>query len=100
MAIKCKIVFDNGLVAAEAYVRVDVIAGYKGGFDCTANIYLSQAALEGGFGYLEQVRFTFAPDTSVDAPQIFSQAYAALKSDPRFAEAVDLIEAPHLVSVE
>lgn len=92
MAISCDVTLASGIPLTAAYIRVDALAGYKGGFDCSANIYVSREDFIGGKPYAEQIIFNFEPDISADAPHVFAQAYAALKSQERFAGAVDVLE--------
>jgi len=96
MAISKTITLENGLVAQNAYIRIDTVAGYKGHIDAVAYGYLSREAFTGEEPYtkpqsyvLGPFNFSFAPNLSDTAPGIFKQAYDALKLLPEFSEAVD-----------
>ena len=110
MALQKTLLLSNHLTATDAYIRVDTVAGSKGGITASVNIYLSRAAFlglapftrpaslpdaPGGTepdpqGFLEQVMLDFVPDVSASAPHFIAQTYASLKALPRFAGAVDV----------
>lgn len=113
MAIQKTLTLSNHLVAQDAYIRIDTVAGYKGAISATANVYLSEAAFKGAAPFvkteqrvddtgatvpvvvadpqpfLEQISVEFAPDVSPGAANFIEQAYIALKGIERFAGAID-----------
>ena len=93
MAITTTVKLRNGLVAADAYVRVDAFYGSKTGISYTANIYVSEEAFKGSdtsapMPFIEQETFEFLPDSSPDAPHVWQQCYEHLLAQTRFADAV------------
>lgn len=89
MAIQKTITLQNGLVATNAYVRVDTVSGYKGGIDYSVNSYLSKEAFESGQGYLEQEMLHFIPSVSDDASNFIRQAYDDLKTRDKYKDGID-----------
>lgn len=108
MAIQKTLQLTNHLTAADAYIRVDTVSGYKGRIDASVNVYLSQAAFAGQTPfvkpgatpadpmvpdpqpYLEQIMLNFVPDASASAKNFIEQAYVALKALPRFSGAINV----------
>lgn len=113
MALQKTITLGNGLVAADAYIRVDSIMGSKDTLTFSVNSYLSADAfngtgaflvanpayVEGGEEpeflpqpqpYLEQELVEFTPDVSPGAANFIEQAYAVLIALPKYAGAADV----------
>lgn len=114
MALQKTITLGNGLVAPDAYIRVDSIMGCKTTLSFSVNSYLSADAFAGTGpymapnpaydpetpeaepellpvpqGYLEQELVEFAPDLEA-ADNFIAQAYAHLKTLPKYAGAADV----------
>ncbi|TCP94480.1 hypothetical protein C8J42_101946 [Sphingomonas sp. PP-CE-1A-559] len=94
MAIIKTLELRNGLVAKNAYVRVDAFYGSKASISFSANTYLSREAFTGtdtlpAQPFLEQDMLEFTPDPGPDALPIWVQCYAHLKAQDRFADAAD-----------
>ncbi|APM39386.1 hypothetical protein [Clostridium kluyveri] len=92
MALQKTINLSNGLVASNAYIRIDTINGYKGRLDISVNSYISQADFQGGKGYLEQKFYHFAPSIEDSAPNFIKQGYEHLKTLDEFKDAIDLLD--------
>lgn len=89
MALQKTITLNNGLVAENAYIRIDTVSGYKGGIEVSVNSYISKTAFASGQGYLEQKIHGFIPNVADDAPNFIKQGYEYLKTLPEFEGAVD-----------
>lgn len=89
MAITLPLETSQGVTLAEAYVRLDTIYVTPAQVQTGALVYASAEARASGKPHFELVQLVFVPDVTDDAPQIFTQAYAALKAMGRFAEAED-----------
>lgn len=92
MALQITKKLQNGLVAPDAYHRIDTVSGHSGSLIISVNCYASREMYEQGAPYLEQDLYTFAPDTSSNAKEVFTQGYEFLKNLPEFAEASDVLE--------
>lgn len=113
MAIKKTIQLNNGLTAVDAYIRVDTVSGYKGSITVSVNSYLSEAAFKGvdpytkqetlmnpdgttttetvanPQPYLEQELHAFTPDVTDTGKNFIEQAYAYIKTLPKYVGATD-----------
>ena len=87
MALQKTITLSCGLVAENAYHRIDSISGPKEAKIITVAAYASKNAHESGAAMLEGSRsFEFTRDLQNDT---WAQAYTDLKTLPEFADAVD-----------
>lgn len=92
MALQETVTLTNNLVVQNAYIRIDTISGYKGGLTLSINKYISRDAFNTGASYLDPTEFyTFIPDTSRNAKEIFTQGYEHIKT-AKYHEAVDVFE--------
>lgn len=89
MAVQQNIELQNGLIVNDAYVRIDTVAGYKGAITISVNSYVSQQDFLDGKPYLEQRFYTFTPDVSPTAKEMWTQGYEYLKTLDEYAGAVD-----------
>lgn len=89
MALCKDIILENGLQVKNAYIRIDTVAGYKGGLDISVNSYVSQNAFNSGQGYLEQKFYHFVPSVADGATNFIKQGYEYLKTLEEYKDAVD-----------
>lgn len=89
MAIQKDVELQNGLIVNNAYHRIDTVSGSKNGITISVNSYTSQPAFLDGKPYLEQKIYTFEPDVSPNAVEIWTQCYEFIKSLDEYKRAVD-----------
>lgn len=89
MAIQKTIELQNGLTVNDSYIRIDTINGHKGVIIISVNNYVSQEAFLDGAPYLEQKFYTFTPDVSPTAKELWTQGYEHLKTLDEYADAID-----------
>lgn len=89
MALQKNIELKNGLIVNDAYIRIDTVNGYKGAITISVNSYVSQQDFIDGKSYLEQKFYTFTPNVTPDADELWTQGYEYLKSLPEFVDAID-----------
>lgn len=72
----------------ELYVRINNVEASNHGFPATglARGFLNQEAFEAGKPFVWERQFEFGADVSLP---MWEQAYAALKAEPEFADAID-----------
>lgn len=92
MALQQNQQLQNGLIVNDAYIRIDTISGYKGEITISVNSYVTRQDFLDGKPYLEQKFYTFVPDASPNAPEIWTQAYTYLKSTEEYGDATDVFE--------
>lgn len=89
MALKTNYAAPSTVICPEAYIRV--VAGMwsaaMGTARVDANIYKDVAARQSGAEPVDRITVEFALDPSAE---LFTQAYAALKARPEFANATDV----------
>lgn len=89
MALLKTITTNTGIEVQNAYIRVDAVAGYKGGIEASVNFYVSQQAFVDGNGYVQQKIINFVPSVEQGSENFIAQAYGHLKTLPEFADAID-----------
>lgn len=89
MGLQKTIELQNGLKIENAYLRIDTVAGYKGGIDISVNSYLSKEAFVNGQGYLEQRGEHFVPSVEEGSLNFIKQGYEYLKTLPEYTNAID-----------
>lgn len=92
MALQQNQQLQNGLIANNAYIRIDTVSGYKGEITISVNSYVSRQAFLDGAPYLEQKFYAFVPNTNPDAREMWTQGYEYLKTLDEYKDALDLFE--------
>lgn len=92
MGLIKSITLNSGLEVNDAYFRIDSLHSDQVSCDITITAYISREAYLGGKAFLSAERHDFKPETDDDAPNIFRQAYAYLKSVDDYRDAEDVLE--------
>lgn len=87
MALRHSYTHPSGLLAPEAYHRVEQVSGSKAGVQITLRIYRDAAAVTDGLPCVNEIAFHFVP--ALDAGDWDAQAYQHLKGLPEFEGAED-----------
>jgi len=89
MALQQNKQLQNGLIANNAYIRIDTVSGYKGEITISVNSYTSQQAFLDQVPFLVQNFYTFVPDVSDGSLNFIKQGYEYLKTIDEYVDAID-----------
>ncbi|HFJ9472622.1 TPA: hypothetical protein ACGW3J_005327 [Bacillus paranthracis] len=92
MALVLQKEFSNGVIASNAYAKVERIMGTKERIDFTVDFYLDRNARVENKQSMEQEVFSFTPSVAVGSANFIRQAYLYLKTLNQFRVALDVYE--------
>lgn len=90
MAIICRLELESGIVAENAYARIEFLSGgNKTDVVITLSYYLNEAMRVSGKSNIAQVNYSFVPSMEDTAPNFIKQGYEYLKTLHEFSSAED-----------
>ncbi|MED3932977.1 hypothetical protein [Priestia megaterium] len=92
MALCQSLNFETGVIAEQAYSRIENLSGTKKSLTFSLAIYLDQQAFSDGKESLKISFFTFSPSVEDSSPNFIKQGYEYLKTLPGFQDAIDVLE--------
>lgn len=97
MGLVAKIELDSGLVAENAYIRVESLNGTKTEMLVTASVFANEQAAKSGRPALQMLYEHMQPRLGDDDLSLWTQAYERLKLIPaisRFADELSVQQPP------
>jgi len=89
MALQKNIVFTNGLVCDNAYIKILSVGGGKENAVIELAVFKDKSYSDNN-NFIEKEYFNFVPSVAENAPNFIKQAYEYLKSLPEFVGVVDI----------